>query len=167
MKSLIRSNVNFSKINQFFFAGKATLTFLNREKGTHMTVKIKQIKDRKDRKTLLPIFYVFVSIVGDQEYGFRFAGTIFKETMTYKLGRDVKEGDQLEKIMKFFMRALSNPDPLKTRVSLLHEGSCCRCSRKLTHPESIDTGFGPECLEIILSQSKMKASDLFEKLGGE
>jgi hypothetical protein len=26
-----------------------------------------------------------------------------------------------------------------------HEGRCCRCGRKLTVPESIETGLGPEC----------------------
>jgi hypothetical protein len=26
-----------------------------------------------------------------------------------------------------------------------HEGRCGRCNRKLTVPESIETGLGPEC----------------------
>lgn len=25
------------------------------------------------------------------------------------------------------------------------EGRCCRCNRLLTHPESLETGIGPEC----------------------
>ena len=29
--------------------------------------------------------------------------------------------------------------------ALLAEGRCCRCNRKLTHPESIQYGIGPEC----------------------
>lgn len=28
-----------------------------------------------------------------------------------------------------------------------HEGKCARCGRKLTTPESIETGFGPECIK--------------------
>jgi len=164
MKTMIRSNVNISKLSQFFFAGRSTLTFRNNEKGTHTTVRVKQLKDRK---TPLPIFYVFVSLVGDSEYGFRFGGTIFKDSLHLKLGRDVEVGGQLHKVMEFLMGALANPEPLKKRVALLHEGKCCRCSRQLTHPESINTGFGPECLGIVLSQAKLTPSDLFEKLGGE
>ena len=167
MKTIIRSNINISKLNQFFFAGRSTLTFRNNEKGTHITVRVKQLKDRKDRKTLLPIFYVFVSLVGDSEYGFRFGGTIFKDSLHLKLGRDVEAGGQLHKVMEFIMGALANPESLKKRVSLLHEGKCCRCSRQLTHPESINTGFGPECLGIVLSQANLTPSDLFEKIGGE
>lgn len=30
-------------------------------------------------------------------------------------------------------------------VEVWHEGKCGRCGRKLTVPESIQTGFGPEC----------------------
>lgn len=32
------------------------------------------------------------------------------------------------------------------------EGRCCRCNRKLTHPESIEMGLGPECAQIISAQ---------------
>jgi hypothetical protein len=30
-----------------------------------------------------------------------------------------------------------------------HEGRCGRCGRKLTVPESIESGFGPECASIL------------------
>jgi hypothetical protein len=29
-----------------------------------------------------------------------------------------------------------------------HEGSCARCGKKLTVPESIESGFGPECVKL-------------------
>jgi hypothetical protein len=29
-----------------------------------------------------------------------------------------------------------------------HEGRCGRCGRTLTVPESIDSGFGPECINL-------------------
>lgn len=32
-------------------------------------------------------------------------------------------------------------------VEFWHEGACARCARKLTVPESIVVGFGPECVE--------------------
>lgn len=28
---------------------------------------------------------------------------------------------------------------------IMHEGRCCRCNRALTHPDSIESGIGPEC----------------------
>lgn len=29
-----------------------------------------------------------------------------------------------------------------------HEGRCCRCGRRLTTPESVRTGIGPECARV-------------------
>jgi hypothetical protein len=158
---IIRSNVNPLALPHFFFAGRAVLTFRNNESGTHMTVKVKQAKDKNDRKIKLPIFFVYVSLLGDSETGYRFGGTVFQESMSIKLGKDVQSGSQLHSVMEFILRSLRNPESLRGKVSLLHEGRCCRCQLPLTHPESINTGFGPDCLEIILSQNKEISEDFF------
>ncbi len=163
---IIRSNVNPLQLPVFFFAGRAVLTFRNPETGTHMTVKVKQLKDKKDRKKKLPIFYVYVSLLGDNETGYRFAATVFQETMTFKLGRDVTADSQLGKVMLFLLHSLHHPAFLKEKnVTLHHEGHCMRCGLPLTHPQSIDTGFGPDCLEIILKErSDLDPYSFFEKI---
>jgi hypothetical protein len=44
----------------------------------------------------------------------------------------------------------NNPEPLvNAGFNLLHEGKCGRCGRKLTVPESIESGIGPECASRI------------------
>ena len=35
--------------------------------------------------------------------------------------------------------------PMPPAFEIRHEGKCGRCGRALTVPESVDTGFGPEC----------------------
>ena len=44
---------------------------------------------------------------------------------------------------------LSRDQPLSLAVAegatLYHEGRCGRCGRRLTVPESIESGYGPEC----------------------
>jgi hypothetical protein len=40
-------------------------------------------------------------------------------------------------------------DVLDAGFDLHHEGRCGRCSRVLTVPESILSGFGPECIKMI------------------
>ena len=163
---IIRSNVNPLALPTLFFAGRAVLTFRNTEKETHMTVKVKQLTDKNDRKIKLPIFYVFVSLLGDRQTGYVFAGTIFKDSMICKLHRNVPSESQLGQVMKFLMNALENPQILRDKkVSLLHEGKCCRCALPLTHPESINTGFGPDCLQYVLAQTQIKVDDLFFKQG--
>lgn len=34
-------------------------------------------------------------------------------------------------------------------LEIWHEGRCCRCGRKLTVPESIASGIGPECAGMV------------------
>ena len=121
---MIRSNVNPLTLPQLFFAGRALLTFHNQESGGHMTVKVTQAKDKNDRKKRLPIFFVNVSLLGDGAQGFRLAGTIVKDTMTFRPGKDVQAGD---------------------KIALLHEGKCCRCALPLTNPASIERGLGDDC----------------------
>lgn len=38
---------------------------------------------------------------------------------------------------------------LPTDVEIWHEGVCGRCGRTLTVPESIENGFGPECIKRV------------------
>jgi len=64
-RQIIRSNVNPLRLRELFFAGNSSLTFQNPTTGTHMTVKVKQARDKEDRKKRLPIFFVSVSLLGD------------------------------------------------------------------------------------------------------
>jgi hypothetical protein len=158
---IIRSNINPLALPHFFFAGRSVLTFRNNETGSHMTVKVKQARDKKDRKIKLPIFFVFVRLLNDNETGYKYLGTIFQENMRVKLSEGVTQGTQLHRVMDFILKSLKDPSTLKGKVSLLHEGKCMRCSMNLTHPESINTGFGPDCLKIILEQNKDISEDFF------
>lgn len=36
------------------------------------------------------------------------------------------------------------------QLEVWHEGRCGRCGRKLTVPDSVRTGFGPDCAEMVL-----------------
>jgi hypothetical protein len=38
---------------------------------------------------------------------------------------------------------------MPTGVDIYHEGRCGRCGRPLTVPESISSGFGPECVKLV------------------
>ena len=131
-----------------FFAGRSVLTFNNENKGTHMTVKIKQARDKQDRKVKLPIFYVFISLLNDGDQGMIFSGTIFQNNMTYRLGKGINPTSRLGMAMAFLMASVKDTSVLERyNVSFQHEGKCCSCGMPLTHPASIPTGFGPDCLQ--------------------
>lgn len=143
---MIRSNVNPLNLPQLFFAGRSLLTFHNQEKNTHMTVKAVQARDKKDRKIKLPYFFVNISLLGDSDQGFRYAGVLFQDTMTFRPADAIKGDAHMQKVILFIMEAIKNPQLLRDRkVSLLHEGKCCRCALPLTNPASIDRGLGDDC----------------------
>lgn len=131
-----------------FFAGRAVLTFNNETKGTHMTVKVKQARDKQDRKIKLPIFFVSISLLGDKEQGMVFAGTIFKNDGRIKLGRNIDPQSRPARALAFLAQAVKDPSILRqNNVTFQHEGKCCSCGMPLTHPSSIPVGFGPDCLK--------------------
>lgn len=161
-KPIIRSNVSPLALPQLFTAGRAVLTFKNTVKDTHMTVRSKQLVDRntKERK---PIFFVSVSLLGDQDTGFRFAGTWFDDTKSYKLHSSVQPGSQIHHVMEFLKKAILNPQILRDmKVSLLHEGRCVRCGLPLTNPESISIGLGSDCLEHQMEINKDFTAEFFK-----
>jgi len=148
MKNLApRPNMNPRALPILALAGRAVLTFRNLESGTHFTVKIKQLRDKKDRKIKLPIFYVHISLLGDGVQRYRFAGTMFSDNFHIKLGRDVEANSQLARVFRWMVGAIQNPEVLRGRVGLFHEDRCCHCGLPLTHPESVYTGLGPVCLK--------------------
>lgn len=143
---MIRSNVNPITLPRLFFAGRAVLTFFNPATDKHITIKVKQARDKNDRKVRLPIFFVSISLLGDKEQGMIFAGTIFKDTMTYKMGSQVNPTSQLAGVFRWLCKTVVDPTLLRTQgVTLLHEGRCCRCGLPLTNPQSIDRGLGDDC----------------------
>ena len=161
-KPIIRSNVSPMALPNLFTAGRAVLTFMNTEKGTHMTVRSKQLVDRntKERK---PIFFVSVSLLGDQETGFRYAGTYYSDTQNYKLHSSVQPGSQVHRVMEFLKKAIANPQILRDKkVSLFHEGRCVRCGLPLTNPESIAVGLGSDCLEHQIAANKDLTPEFFK-----
>lgn len=155
-----RPNVNPLALPKLALAGRAVLTFRNLETGSHMTVKIKQLKDREDRKKKLPIFYVTISLLNDGVQSTRFAGTLFEQDLRIKLGRDVTADSRLGRAFSWLVGAIRNPQSLVGRVGLFHEGKCCACGLPLTHPESIHTALGPVCFERMLASMENSEQDL-------
>ena len=143
----MRHTVSPFLLPDLFFAGRAVLTFRNEDKGTHMTVKVKQARDKKDRKIKLPIFFVSISLLGDKEQGMIYAGTIFQADGRIKLAYGQDPQGRIARALAFLAAAVKNPSILRERnVTFQHEGKCCSCSMPLTHPASIPVGLGPDCL---------------------
>jgi Family of unknown function (DUF6011) len=162
-----RPNINVKALPVLALAGRAVLTFRNMATGTHMTVRLKQWRDKQDRKVRLPIYSVEISLLGDRRSGYEYAGTYFSDTKRVKLGRNVTHDSRTGRAFAWLIAAIHNPEPLRGRVGLFHEGRCCECGMPLTHPESINTALGPVCLRRIEERlrrdgGKFQLAEMFE-----
>lgn len=163
-----RPNLNPLALPTLALAGRAVLTFRNLETGTHFTARIRQKRDKKDKKIKLPAYNVELAILNDGISRYRYAGMIFTDQPEIRIWIDRKlnpanENDaRLIAIFRWMIRSIQNPIQLRGKVGLFHEGRCADCGMPLTHPESVYTGFGPVCFKRLQSSRQdVNISELF------
>jgi len=129
----------------YAMAGNATLTLSSRKTGAHYTVKVVAPKDAKMGDTVRfvrlltgpenTIDYTYVGMLRDGD---------FRLTAKSKLSADAPAVRAISYFAKHVLHG-NLPEQLEVR----HEGSCGRCGRVLTVPESVDRGIGPECAKHV------------------
>lgn len=129
----------------FILAGNATFTVSNPKTERRFTYKIRAKEVENDKV----LHFVSVLTGSDNEADFSFLGTIFdgntfRHSHKSRIGRDALSAKAFSWI---FPRIVSESD--LHGVEIHHEGRCGRCGRKLTVPESVDSGFGPECINMV------------------
>lgn len=128
-------------ILKFILGGKATFTIRNEATGNRFTYKIKKHKTKD-------LFFVSLLYGPDNENDFRFLGTIFERShFVYGQKSTISKEATSYKAFYWVFRRLISKESLET-VTIWHEGKCAKCGRKLTVPESIESGFGPECVKM-------------------
>lgn len=128
----------------FMLAGKATVTLRSVRTEKRFTFKIKQAKERGTKNPIDGLFFVALMNGPDNETNFQYMGTI--RNNVYELGRKSHLTTTAPSHVAFdwFWKNMRFDDCFKL-VELWHEGRCGKCNRKLTVPESIERGIGPEC----------------------
>jgi hypothetical protein len=124
----------------FVLAGNATFTLVDTVINKRHTFKVRLKKDSTD------FYFVSVLIGQDNENDYGYIGYI-KEGNNFFHGRDKAKASARSVPVILFSSFFSNlpmdnPSPY---IEVYHEGHCGRCGRKLTVPESIIDGIGPEC----------------------
>lgn len=122
----------------FVLAGNATFTVVSHKTDARFTLKVRQPK---------PDGPHFVSVLTgpNNEDDYQFLGSIFdrKEYRHGARSRISPEAPSAKAARWVCSRLLAGQE--LTNCELHHEGRCGRCGRKLTVPESIISGIGPEC----------------------
>lgn len=131
----------------FIFGGKACFTLKSLVTGTHYTYEVEKAAD-SDRR-----FFVRVLTGGDNTSDFTYIGFIDTGSTASFMNAGKKGNDRHNGFIAlwWFLRAVEQSNPLRmpATVEFYHEGKCARCKRKLTTPESLRTGLGPECRKMV------------------
>lgn len=142
----------------FLTAGNATFTLVSRKSGARFTYKARTPRGDKDKGRI-----IFVSLLNgpDNTSDYQYIGQIFpQKSVEYVHGKKARARREAPSVqlITWFTRQLAGNGAKLDQVEFWHEGTCGRCGRKLTVPESIDTGLGPECAAL-LGRAWGKAKD--------
>ena len=132
---------------KFMTSGKSLFTIKNSETGNRFTFKVTKLKD--DNKE---IYFVKVMTGSNNETDYSFIGTLFGTSTFVKNYKhssksNITESAQSVKVLKWLIDVCIKNTVPKV-VEFYHSGHCLRCGRTLTVPESIESGYGPECIQM-------------------
>ena len=132
---------------QFILAGKAIFTVSN-DKGDRYTFRVTH---KKGSERFAPAWFVALLTGPDNESDYSYMGMLDAETGEARLtGKSKFTKDSLPfKVACFGLRIVWGTQELPAGYAIHHEGYCGRCGRLLTVPESVDSGFGPECIKMV------------------
>ncbi len=132
----------------FALAGNATFTIVG--KSSRFTFRVRRATD--DAGKAGNVSFVSILTGADNENGFQYFGLIRHELGGHRFehGRKahVSAAAPSAVAFKWFWQRLASGADLGV-MQFWHEGKCGRCGRKLTVPESLERGLGPECAGII------------------
>lgn len=138
---------------RFLLGGNATVTVVSKRTGTRFTFKVRECGSPSYKENLArgaeSVHFVKVLTGPDNEADYGFLGTIFGGT-AYRHGRKSRIAVSAPSAQAFaWFAGELLAGRLPEGVDVYHAGRCGRCGRKLTVPESITTGFGPECAGLL------------------
>lgn len=133
-------------------AGKRGLTMTVKSRsGKHFTYRLRP-GQRRPRDRVPPIFvdlltgpnntedYTFLAMLFDNPAR-RGVTVIRAPRVRSPIPADAPAGLGLD----WLFWKLGRKEPLEPQAEVWHDGTCARCGRPLTHPESMETGIGPVC----------------------
>jgi hypothetical protein len=135
---------------QFILAGNATVTLRSMKTNLRFTYQIRQPKPKDDGRPTDTVRFVGLLSGPANETDYAYLGVLtlgpsgwsFRRTAKSRISEDAPG----HVAFAFFAKSLFAAQPsLHPMMEVWHEGRCGRCGRKLTVPESIANGIGPEC----------------------
>lgn len=134
-------------VHRFILAGNATFTIVSRKTGDRYTYKVTKKENQFDRRQ--HVWFVALLTGPDNNSSYDCIGLLKKNGMfnwTFnRTKRYTTSNAPSIKGFEFFWEHLDTKVQLHPMIQFYHAGRCGRCGRTLTVPESVESGFGPEC----------------------
>lgn len=124
----------------FIFAGKAVVTLQSAKTGTRYTYKVSKAEEKEGQAAQQPRYFVSLLTGPENTSDYTYLGMVSNGELRLTHASKLPIESAPVKAMQF---ALAHPEA--PELEIFHEGRCGRCGRVLTVPESVETGFGPEC----------------------
>lgn len=131
-------------IKTFVLAGDAVFTVTS-PSGKSFTFRVRKADPKPGTA---PTWFVSVFQGSDNEHDYLYLG--FIRGNKYVVGRNSQASETAQKAAAWTMPRLVTGQ-LPATVEFRTSGTCGRCGRSLTNPESIDRGIGPECWQILMA----------------
>ena len=125
----------------YALAGKSTITIRSMKTGVRFTFKIKKSPADEAQPNKPACFWVKLMNGSDNENAYQYLGTIFADG-TFKVTAKSAISPEAPSAQAFTWLSKNWESAV---VEVWHEGVCGHCGRKLTVPESIESGIGPVC----------------------
>jgi hypothetical protein len=147
----------------FMLAGNATLTLVSKKTSVRFTYKVTE-NEKEPGRTFQPVTHMVKLLTNpDNEQGYSYLGHIYhpdyRKATGYVHGDKSKIGSDAggaRAFRWFYDRVIVQAqDPEACDLEVWHEGRCGKCGRKLTVPESIERGIGPECYSKMSSRGEL------------
>jgi hypothetical protein len=138
-------------VRAFVLAGNATITLVSKKTGARYTYRVREVPADPGRAPGPVSHFVHVLTDPDNERGYTYLGNVYTRAsgVSYSHGRKSRIEPNAPSARGFnwlFDRVMDHGEaPEAADLEVWHEGRCGRCGRKLTVPESIARGIGPEC----------------------
>ena len=133
-------------VRRFVYAGNATFTL--RSGQERYTYRVRKPKDTPESLTRYGSSW-FVSLLRgpSNEDDYAYMGVIdnkgFHATKNSRMGLEARSWKWFARF--FVLLAEGKDGDVPPTLEFWHESRCGRCGRKLTVPESVESGLGPEC----------------------
>ena len=130
---------------QFALAGNAVFTVTSRKTETRFTFKVRVAENNAS------MHFVSVLTGPDNTTDYRYLGYI-RRGVYFHGGAKAKIAAEAPsaKAFDWLWRNLMRTNDLSDLATIDHCGRCGRCGRPLTVPESVRSGYGPECVGKVL-----------------